>query len=150
MILALTLTLGCTYEHATRSGPLSGLSDSLFPDSVQLKCRQADILLPTESAYRTCAATDTSAQWMDIARTGLVLGIVVNWADDSVGQIKAHALAEHFTAISGAEPRPGEADATEEETSWTSDSVCYGLFRAFQHRGYQAVWYLSERYGHCG
>jgi hypothetical protein len=82
-----------------------------------------------------------------ITRSGRVLQIVINWPDDSAGVAAAARLSQQFSLTSGVPPARGEADATAEEYHWRTDSVCYSLYRAFDHAGYQAAWTLPEWFG---
>jgi len=75
--------------------------------------------------------------------------VVLNWADDSVGIGKASSDSTFISRATGLAVSRGEADATAEEYHWRTDFVCYSLFRAFNHHGYQASWYLPEQFGQC-
>lgn len=143
------LLTGCGYEHAPRSGPLAALADSLFPPGIILDCkREFPTLSDSLPTARVCQSP-SSPTWLDVGRSGRVLSVIMNWPDDSAGTVRASNDSTHFTKATGLEVSRGEADASAEEYHWRSDTVCYSLYRAFDHHGYQEDWYLPERFGHC-
>jgi hypothetical protein len=147
-LLAMLLA-GCGYEHAPRTGPLAALADSLFPPGVELKCRW-DIPLLSDSLPRArFCQSPHSPNVLYVGRSGRILGVLMNWADDSAGTVRASDDSVFLSKVTGIEVARGEADATAEEHHWKTDTVCYSLNRAFDHHGYQEDWYLPERFGFC-
>jgi hypothetical protein len=156
---ALFVLAGCVYERAPRNGPLAAAADSLLPPAQTLICRQIPAGLPDAPASRICATDSTlyPAQSLEITRSGYVLAIVLNWADDSAGQQKAADVARMFTKTSGVAPKAGLAVFDGDEvTHWRTAAVCYGLFRhtvpagSGVRRAYQASWYAWDSSKPCG
>ena len=155
----LLLSCACTYENAARSGPLATIADSLIPQHEPLRCRQEELEAWPEGtpAQRECVSSDRWGSGMQVGRWGRVLEVIVNWPDDSAGQLRAQGIARQWTAAAGAaaEASRPDAGATLEELHWhwQTAATCFSMYRGLllhrgrRFRGYQISWHLPERFG---
>ena len=138
---------GC-YEHAPRRGPLANLADSLVNAAGRGAClhKSEDRLLPDYPAHVSCRIGANAPDFYDVDRTGRVLSLVRNWADDSSGRVRAANVRQQLTARLGTATYDGDDTHGGWVQNWQSAALCVGLYRGPPDRelGFQLNYKLRD------
>jgi hypothetical protein len=143
------VALPACYESASRSGPLAGLADTLFPRTAQLRCEPVELRLPKQPRHRICGRVGDTMAFFSVGVGGRILSVVQNLPLDSTTALEVKSRREALIRQMGSPVYEGGDTHGNFVHYWHTDSLCASLYEAKREPRVQVSLTTPDFFGRC-